>query len=114
MPPLQRCSRPRTPSAFARMVAAARVALTRGVPHERGTTVVRPAASIVSMTISVVLRLALPALREGRLAGQLEIVEDGTRVVIRDADELVDVVRRHVAGGADDAPPIDPGAPARA
>lgn len=48
------------------------------------------------MTISVVLRLALPALREGRLAGHAEIVADGTRLVIRDADELIDAVRRHV------------------
>lgn len=54
------------------------------------------------MTISVVLRLALPALREGRLAGQVEIVRDGTRVTVRDADELVAAVRRHV-----DAPPAD-------
>lgn len=48
------------------------------------------------MTISVVLRLALPALREGRLAGHAEIVADGTRLVIRDADELIDAVRRYV------------------
>lgn len=48
------------------------------------------------MTISVVLRLALPALREGRLAGHAEIVADGTRLVVRDADELIDAVRRHV------------------
>lgn len=47
------------------------------------------------MTISVVLRLALPALREGRLAGHAEIVADGTRLVIHDADELVEAVRRH-------------------
>ena len=49
------------------------------------------------MTISIVLRLALQALSEGRLAGQVEIVEDGTRIVVRDADELVDAVRRHMA-----------------
>jgi hypothetical protein len=48
------------------------------------------------MTISVILRLTLPALREGRLAGHAEIVADGTRLVIRDADELVDAVRRHL------------------
>ncbi|MFN8623765.1 MAG: hypothetical protein U0869_23740 [Chloroflexota bacterium] len=46
-------------------------------------------------TISVVLRLALPALREGRLAGHAEIVSDGTRLVIRDADELIAAVRQH-------------------
>lgn len=49
------------------------------------------------MTISIVLRLAIPALAEGRLAGQVEIVEDGTRMTVRDADELIDAVRRHVA-----------------
>jgi len=53
------------------------------------------------MTISIVLRLALQALSEGRLAGQVEIVEDGTRIVVRDADELVDAVRRHMAEAAD-------------
>jgi hypothetical protein len=53
------------------------------------------------MTISVVLRLALPALREGRLAGHAEIVADGTRLVIRDAGELIDAVRRHVEPAAD-------------
>jgi len=58
------------------------------------------------MTISVVLRLALPALREGRLAGQVEIVEDGTRLTVRDADELLDAVRRHVEHAA---PPQSPG-----
>lgn len=66
------------------------------------------------MTITVVLRLALPALREGRLAGQLEIVEDGTRLVIRDADELVEAVRRHVADGSVEPAAIDPEAPAPA
>ncbi len=47
------------------------------------------------MTISVVLRLTLPALREGRLAGHAEIVADGTRLVIHDADELDEAVLRH-------------------
>ncbi len=55
------------------------------------------------MTVSIVLRLALPALREGRLAGHVEIVEDGTRLVVRDADELVALVRHHV-GEADSDP----------
>lgn len=55
------------------------------------------------MTISVVLRLALPALREGRLAGHAEIVADGTRLVIHDAEELVEAVRRHA-----DVPPAAP------
>lgn len=52
------------------------------------------------MTISVVLRLTLPALREGRLAGQVELVGDGTRVTVRDADELIATLRRHVDADA--------------
>ena len=68
------------------------------------------------MTISVVLRLTVPALREGRLAGQAEIVADGTRLVIRDAAELVDAVCRHLESaapdppgrGMEDGPPPDP------
>ena len=60
------------------------------------------------MTISVVFRLALPALREGRLAGQVEIVQDGTRVTVRDADELLDVLRIHLGDLArpEPAPPV--------
>ncbi len=58
------------------------------------------------MTISVVLRLALPALREGRLAGHVEIVEDGTRLTVRDADELVEAVRRHVDDPAATRPSV--------
>jgi hypothetical protein len=73
------------------------------------------------MTISVVLRLTVPALREGRLAGQAEIVADGTRLVIRDAAELVDAVCRHLETaapgrrdggsrdqGMEDGPPPEP------
>lgn len=64
------------------------------------------------MTISVILRLTVPALREGRLAGQAEIVADGTRIVVRDAAELIDAMRRHLDretptpadGTADQAP----------
>jgi hypothetical protein len=48
------------------------------------------------MTVSIVLRVAVAPLAEGRLAGQVEMVEDGTRLVIRDADELVAFVRCHL------------------
>lgn len=55
------------------------------------------------MTISVVLRIAQPALAMGRLAGQVEIVEDGSTAVIRDAEELVALLRRHLDAPAQDA-----------
>jgi hypothetical protein len=45
------------------------------------------------VTVSVLLRLAKDALAHGRLAGHVEVVETGQRMIVRDADELVDFLR---------------------
>lgn len=45
------------------------------------------------MTVSVVLRIASQALAAGRLAGEVELVETGERAVVRNADELVALLR---------------------
>jgi hypothetical protein len=50
---------------------------------------------LVGASVSVVLHLSEEALDEGRLAGQVEIVETGTRSVVRSAEELVAFVCLH-------------------
>ncbi len=45
------------------------------------------------MTVSVVLRIASQALAAGRLAGEVELVDTGERAVVRNADELVALLR---------------------
>lgn len=65
------------------------------------------------MTISVILRLTIPALREGRLAGQAEIVANGTRLMIRDAAELIDAVREYADGPGHDPDVVEPASPQR-
>lgn len=52
------------------------------------------------MAISVVLRLVEQALRAGRLAGEVEVVETGERRVVKDADELVRFLRPGAGGDA--------------
>lgn len=54
------------------------------------------------MAISVVLRLVEQALRAGRLAGEVEVVETGERRVVKDAEEIVRFLRN---GQAVEAPP---------
>lgn len=56
-------------------------------------------------SVSVVVHLVEQALDEGRLAGEVEIVETGARALVRDADELVAFVQRHLAlHGGEEAP----------
>jgi hypothetical protein len=45
------------------------------------------------MTLSVLLRIARDALANGRLAGQVELVESGERTVVRDSEELIAFLR---------------------
>ena len=51
--------------------------------------------------VPVVLRLVERALDEGRIAGEVEMVETGARAVVRDAGELVAFVnsQRHLGPG---------------
>ena len=49
----------------------------------------------VGASVSVVLHLVEQALEEGRVAGEVEIVETGARSIVRDADELVAFVQAH-------------------
>jgi hypothetical protein len=51
------------------------------------------------MTISVVLRLAERALDCGRLAGEAEVVETGERRTVRNAEELIEFLRRRSEAG---------------
>ncbi len=46
-------------------------------------------------SVSVVLRLAGQALDEGRLAGEVELVESGERTLVGNADELISFVCTH-------------------
>ena len=56
-------------------------------------------------SVSVVVHLVEQALDEGRLAGEVEIVETGARTLARDADELVAFVQRHrVLHGGEEEP----------
>lgn len=55
----------------------------------------RPSA----VSVWVVLRLVPAALAAGRLAGEVELVETGTKAVVRDADELVAFLRGRGADG---------------
>jgi len=57
----------------------------------------RPGAKLcgVGASISVVLHLAESALEEGRLAGEVEIVETSARGVVGDTNELVAFVQQH-------------------
>lgn len=52
-------------------------------------------AGQVGASISVVLHLVEQALEEGRVAGEVEIVETGARSIVRDADEMVAFVLAH-------------------
>ena len=67
----------------------------------------------MGVPVPVVLRLVERALDEGRIAGEVEIIETGARAVVRDADELVAFVksqRRMGPGqGAPTSPPARPG-----
>jgi hypothetical protein len=49
----------------------------------------------MASSVSVVLRLAEAALDQGRLAGEVELVETGARSIVRDADKLVVFVQAH-------------------
>lgn len=48
-------------------------------------------------SVSVVLRLVVEPLDEGRLAGEAEVVETGDRGMFTSADDLVAFVQRHRA-----------------
>ena len=65
------------------------------------------ASSLV--TISVVLRLAKPALDEGRLAGEAELVTTGVRATVRNADELIQFVNRFAREGHGGSPDVRAG-----
>lgn len=47
--------------------------------------------------IAVILRLVPAAARDGRIAGQLEVVDTGETVPVRSADELVRFLQRLAA-----------------
>ncbi len=53
-------------------------------------------------SVSVVMHLVERALDQGRLAGEVEVVETGARSMVRDTDELVAFVQAH-------RPPPGPG-----
>lgn len=44
-------------------------------------------------SVPVVVHLVEQALDEGRIAGQVEMVETGARAIVQDASELVDFVQ---------------------
>jgi hypothetical protein len=44
-------------------------------------------------SVPVVLHLVEEALDQGRVAGEVEMVETGARAIVRDAKELVDFVQ---------------------
>lgn len=46
-------------------------------------------------SVSVVMHLAEGALDEGRLAGEVEVVETGARSIVRSTDELVAFIQGH-------------------
>ena len=46
-------------------------------------------------SVPVVVRLVEHALDQGRLAGEVEVVETGARSMVRNADELVVFVQAH-------------------
>lgn len=54
----------------------------------------------VGTSVAVVLHLAEQALDEGRLAGEAEIVETGTRRIVRDGNELVRFVQANRRSGS--------------
>lgn len=66
----------------------------------------RRLSSVVPVTISVVLRLAKPALDAGRLAGEAELVATGERATVRDAEELIRFVNRCAREGPDGSPDV--------
>ena len=55
----------------------------------------RPPVSARAMgaSVPVVMRLVEQALDEGRIAGEVEMVENGARAIVRDASELVAFVQ---------------------
>ena len=57
---------------------------------------VRGRPSLGTVTIALVLHLAPAALAVGRIAGEAEIVQTGARALVRDVDELVAFLRRHM------------------
>ncbi len=52
-------------------------------------------ARVVGASVSVVMHLVEDALDDGRLAGEVEIVETGAGTVVRDTGELVAFVHQH-------------------
>ena len=46
-------------------------------------------------SVSVVVHLVEDALDDGRLAGEVQVVETGASTVVRDTGELVAFVQRH-------------------
>ena len=57
---------------------------------------------LVGASVSLVMHLVEEALDQGRLAGEVEVVETGARSMVRDAGELVAFVQAH-------RPPAGPG-----
>jgi hypothetical protein len=53
---------------------------------------------LVAMGVPVVLRLAEQALDEGRLAGEVEMVQTGVRAIVLDATELLAFVNSQRTG----------------
>ena len=58
-----------------------------------------PMLAPMGASVSVVLHLVAEALEEGRLAGEVEVVESGDRAMFTSAEDLVAFVRGHHGGG---------------
>lgn len=56
------------------------------------------------MSLSILVRVIPELLREGRVAGQAEVVETGQSVVFRDAEEVIGFIRLVGAGAPGDVP----------
>jgi hypothetical protein len=72
--------------------------LGAGGPGSGGTPVVRALPRVASMTLSVLLRIVRNELAEGRLVGEVRIVESGTVAVFRSLEELMSILEADPAG----------------
>jgi hypothetical protein len=61
------------------------------------------------MSLSILVRIIPELLREGRIAGQAEVVETGESIVFRDAGEVIGFI---ASLGAGQSPGFDTNAPA--
>ena len=63
-----------------------------GRPWDGAGTTLRTVRPVLA---SYVLRLAVDRLADGAIAGEVQVVESGARIAVRDEGELIEAILRH-------------------